>query len=73
MGPTTRALREFPEKERVLWRAFDRWRFEEGIAAGHVSGQEVLRLLDYPKYFQLLDIPPADGRAALSKCCGRTA
>ena len=64
VGPTTRGLREFPEKERVLWRAFDRGRFEEGIAAGHVSGEEVLRLLDYPKYFQLLDIPPADGRAA---------
>ena len=47
-------LKDFPEKERALWRIFDRIPFEDGVAAERVSADEVLRLLDYPGYFDLL-------------------
>lgn len=35
-------LKDYPEKERTLWRIFDRVAFEDGLAAEHVSGDEVL-------------------------------
>ena len=47
-------LKEFPEKEKLLWRQFDRVRFEKGIAGEQVGEEEVLRRLDYISYFTLL-------------------
>ena len=65
VGSTTRRLKEYPEKERELWRFFDRVPFENGLAAERISGEEVLLRIDYPAYFNLLAMPPADGRAAI--------
>lgn len=65
VGSTTRKLKEYPEKERELWRVFDRVSFEDGFAAERVSGEDVLLRLDYPAYFDLLGAPPPDGRAAI--------
>ena len=65
VGSTKRRLKDYPEKERALWRVFDRVNFEEGIAAERLRDEDVLRLLDYPKYFDLLDAPLPDGRAAI--------
>lgn len=48
---STKPLSEFPEKEAVIW---DRRRsFEDRIAKENVSELEVLKLLNYEKYFQL--------------------
>jgi predicted HTH transcriptional regulator len=57
IGSYKKKLKEFSEKERALWRIFDQSRFEDGIAAERVSSDEVLRLLDYPSYFDLLVQP----------------
>lgn len=57
IGSYKKKLKEFPEKERALWRIFDQTRFEDGIAAERVSSDEVLSLLDYPAYFDLLVQP----------------
>ena len=57
IGSYKKKLREFPEKERELWRIFDRTPFEENIAVERATDDEVLRLLDYPAYFQLLELP----------------
>ena len=57
IGSYKKKLKEFSEKERALWRIFDQTRFEDGIAAERVSSDEVLRLLDYPSYFDLLVQP----------------
>jgi predicted HTH transcriptional regulator len=65
VGSYKKKLKDFPEKERDLWRVFDQIPFERGIAAEHVSSDEVLRLLDYPAYFDLLELPLPDGRAAI--------
>ena len=48
-------LRDYPEKERELWRVFDETPFESRIAMERVHDDTVLRLLDYPAYFELLD------------------
>lgn len=51
VGSYKKKLKEFPEKERALWRIFDRTPFEDGIATERANADEVLRLLDYPAYF----------------------
>jgi predicted HTH transcriptional regulator len=54
VGSYKKPLKDFPEKERALWRIFDQTPFEDGIALERVRDEEVLRLLDYPAYFDLL-------------------
>jgi len=54
IGQYKKKPKDFPEKERALWRIFDQSPFESGVAAEHVGGQEVLKSLDYPSYFDLL-------------------
>ena len=68
VGSYKKKLADFPEKERELWRIFDRTPFEKGITASSVSNDDVLKLLDYPAYFDLLELPLPDGRAAILYC-----
>jgi predicted HTH transcriptional regulator len=65
VGSYKKRLKDFPEKERNLWRIFDRTPFEEGIAAENVQAGEVLRLLDYPAYFDLLKLPLPENREGI--------
>ena len=62
VGSYKKKLKDFPEKERTLWRSLDQTPFESGIAEEHVESDEVLRLLDAPSYFELLELPLPDGR-----------
>lgn len=62
VGSYKKKLKEFPEKARELWRIFDRIPFEKEIAAENISADEVLRLIDYPAYFDLLALPLPEGR-----------
>lgn len=54
VGNYKKKLKDFPEKERELWRVFDRTPFEDVVAREHASTYDVLDLLDYPSYFSLL-------------------
>lgn len=66
VGTYKKKLKDFPEKERALWRIFDRAPFEDGVAAERATGDDVLRLLDYPAYFDLLERPlPANREGIL--------
>lgn len=65
IGSYKKKLKDFPEKERELWRVFDQTPFEREVAAEKISGDEVLRLLDYPAYFELLGQPLPEGREAV--------
>ena len=65
IGSVKKGLRDHPEKERNLWRGFDRLSFEDGVAVERLSDGEVLVQLDYTAYFSLLDIPLPDGHAAI--------
>ena len=64
VGSYKKKLKDFPEKERALWRIFDQAPFEDHIAVERISGSDVIRLIDYPSYFELLDrpLPPNRGR-----------
>lgn len=67
IGSYKKKLREFPEKERELWRVFDRVPFEQQAALERVSVEDVLKLLDYPAYFDLVELPLPEGREGILK------
>lgn len=55
----TKKLKDFPEMERELWRVFEKTPFESLAVTSNLTAAEVLRLIDYPSYFDLmgLDLP----------------
>ncbi len=57
VGSYKKRLREYPEKERELWRIFDQKPFECIVAADGLAARDVLGLLEYPSYFDLLHLP----------------
>ncbi len=65
VGSYKKKLKEFPEKERALWRVFDEKPFEQVVAAERVTDNDVLKLLDYPAYFELLNQPLPDNRQGI--------
>lgn len=65
VGSNKKKLREFAERERELWRVFDQVPFERQLAAESVAVEQVLKLLDYPAYFDLLDLPLPEGRSGI--------
>lgn len=67
IGSYKKKLKEFPEKERDLWRIFDSIPFEKEVAAERVPSDEVVRLLDYPAYFDLLDLPLPETRTGVQE------
>ena len=62
VGSNKKSLNEFKEKERSLWRVFDKTPFEFQAAAENLKVEEVLKLLDYPAYFDLTDQALPEGR-----------
>ncbi|MFP4533627.1 MAG: ATP-binding protein [Desulfobacterales bacterium] len=62
VGSYKKKLKDFPEKERELWRAFDQTPFEREIAVENIGGEKVVQMLDYPAYFDLLKLPLPEGR-----------
>ncbi len=54
IGSCKKKLADFPEKERALWALLSRTSFEQGVAQRDVAPGDVLKLLDYRAYFELL-------------------
>ncbi len=73
VGSYKKKLKDFPEKQRELWRIFDQLPFEQGVAAERVSDPEVLQFLDYPAYFELLKLPLPDNRSGILEALDRDA
>lgn len=71
VGSYKKNLKNFPEKERTLWRVFDETPFERAVARENASAEEILQLLDYPSYFDLLEIPLPDGHAGILESLAR--
>ena len=65
VGSYKKKLKDFPEKERQLWRIFDTTPFEAQLSVENIGDQEVLSLLDYPSYFELLNLPLPDNKAGI--------
>lgn len=65
IGSYKKKLENYPEKERELWNIFDQSHFEKEIAAENVSAEDVLRLLNYPAYFDLVKLPLPENRMGI--------
>ena len=60
-----KALRDFPDTEKELWAILSKKPFESLIALENASENMVLRLLDYPAYFDMLSLELPNGRAQI--------
>jgi len=67
IGSYKKKLKDFPERERELWRVFDKIPFEKQIALDDIDDDNVIKLLDYPAYFDLLDLPLPDNKEGILK------
>ncbi len=56
IGSYKKKLKDFPEKARKIWNRGKEREFEKGIALANVSADEVLKLIDYPNYFELMNL-----------------
>lgn len=65
IGSYKKPLKDYPEKERALWRIFDKTPFEDLIALERVADEDVLKLLDYPAYFDLLGLALPENRNSI--------
>ena len=57
VGSYKKKLKDFPEKERRLWKLFESRPFEQGISQSDVSPDRVVDALDCQSYFDLLELP----------------
>lgn len=65
IGSYKKPLGKHPEKERALWRVFDRKPYEYQFAIESIPEDKVLELLDYPSYFELMKQPLPEGRRGI--------
>ncbi|MFH1958307.1 MAG: ATP-binding protein [bacterium] len=65
IGTYKKLLKEFPEKERQLWRIFDTTPFEELNAGEKLNADDIIHLLDYPSYFELTAQPLPDSKSGI--------
>ena len=65
VGSAKKKLKDYPELERSLWRAFEREVFEASQALDGLTDVEVLDLIDYVGYFRLVKVAVPEGRAGV--------
>jgi predicted HTH transcriptional regulator len=65
VGSYKRKLKDFPEKERALWAIFAEQTFEKGITVRGLSSDQILSLIDYPSFFDLMDQSLPENRAGI--------
>jgi predicted HTH transcriptional regulator len=70
IGSYKRKLADFPGKERKIWGKTDSPVFETELAVKDITGDDVLKMLDYPSYFRLTNQNlPTNKQAILDKLC----
>lgn len=60
-----KSLKDFPDTEKELWAILSKKPFESLIALENASEDMVLRLLDYPSYFDMLSLELPHGKAQI--------
>lgn len=64
----TRKLKDFPEKERKIWKNESVKLFEKNITLDNLSASDVVSLLDTQSYFELMKLPfPTNQDAVIQK------
>ncbi len=65
VGSYKKKLDEHPEREREIWRIENAPVFENGIALENATEEDILQLIDYPAFFELLKLPLPDNRKGI--------
>lgn len=65
IGSYKKSLSDHPERERKLWHRTQTIIFEKDMAAEKVTSEDVLRLIDYPAFFEMLNLPLPDNRKGI--------
>ncbi len=55
IGSYTKPLQDHQERERKIWKKVDSVVFEKEIAKASLTADQVIELIDYPKFFELLN------------------
>jgi ATP-dependent DNA helicase RecG len=65
VGSYKKKLKDHPEKEKELWQLFSNHTFEKAVAIENVTANEILKLIDYPGYFQITQQNLPDDKNAI--------
>lgn len=65
IGSYKKLLDEHPERERKIWNKENIRVFEREVSIENADENEVLRLIDYPGYFDLMKFPLPDNRKGI--------
>lgn len=65
VGSYTKKLSDHESLERRLWQSFDQQPFEDRSALENQTEDDVIRLLDYPAYFDLTKAPLPDNKRGI--------
>lgn len=65
VGSNNHKLVNYPEKERKLWSIIHTIPFENDIALTGQTSEDVLKKIDYPRFFELMKIPLPDNRSGI--------
>jgi ATP-dependent DNA helicase RecG len=55
IGSVKKQLREYPARARALWAATSRFSFEQGVAIGHVTAEQIAHDFVCDEFFRLLN------------------
>ncbi|MFN6946657.1 MAG: ATP-binding protein [Cytophagaceae bacterium] len=68
IGSYKKKLSNFPEKERLIWTKEPTTEFERVNAVEGLTSDEVLKLIDYPAYFDMTNLPlPSNKNGIIEK------
>jgi ATP-dependent DNA helicase RecG len=65
IGSYKKKLADHPERERKIWHRTNQTVFEKGIAFEKATSDDILHLIDYPKYFEMAKLPLPDNRKGI--------
>ena len=65
VGSYKKKLKEYPDKEKNLWRSFDIRPFETMIAKENVDAQQVTELIDCAGFYTLMNLPLPSNRDSM--------
>lgn len=65
IGSYKKPLDEHPERERKIWAQTNRTVFEKEAAIEKINEDQVLDLIDYPSFFEMMKLPLPDNRKGI--------
>jgi len=65
IGSYKKSLSDHPERERKIWHIENQPVFENEVAKANLLEDDILKLIDYPAFFEMLKLPLPDNRAGI--------